>query len=171
MRCHPPRGKPPPRVYWLQNGRKIDPNQDKNFLVTAEGHLIVVAARLTDSANYSCVAENIANTRTSDSAAITVYGKTIFSILKNSASQFAILLSSKGQTTKVTSVQNMPQKKYQLSTFKIIQITIRFPCDSFCVAELQQLQGLECTLTRFVTQLSASLQIHGGLLYMNAALP
>ena len=75
VRCHPPKGKPPPRVYWLQNGRKIDPNQDKNFLVTAEGHLIVVAARLTDSANYSCVAENIANTRTSDSAAITVYGK------------------------------------------------------------------------------------------------
>ncbi len=78
VRCHPPRGKPPPKVYWLQNGRKIDPNLDKNFLVTAEGHLIVVAARLTDSANYSCVAENIANTRTSDSAAITVYGKTTF---------------------------------------------------------------------------------------------
>jgi hypothetical protein len=35
----------------------------------------------------------------------------------------------------------------------------------------QQLQGRECTLTRFVTQLSSSLQIHGGLLYMNAALP
>ena len=77
VRCHPPRGKPTPRVYWLQNGRKIDPNQDKNFLVTAEGHLIVVAARMTDSANYSCVAENIASTRTSDSATITVYGKTV----------------------------------------------------------------------------------------------
>jgi hypothetical protein len=46
--------------------------------VTAEGHLIVVAARLTDSANYSCVAENIASTRTSDPAAITVYGRNEF---------------------------------------------------------------------------------------------
>ena len=80
VRCHPPRGKPPPRVYWVQNGRKIDPAQDKNFLVTAEGHLIVVAAKLTDSGNYSCVAENIASTRTSDSAAITVYGKTNFNV-------------------------------------------------------------------------------------------
>ena len=77
VRCHPPRGKPPPQVYWLQNGRKVDPAVDKNFLVTAEGHLIVVAARLTDSANYSCVAENIASTRTSDPAAITVYGKAL----------------------------------------------------------------------------------------------
>ena len=75
VRCHPPRGRPTPHVYWLQNGRKVDPAADKNFLVTAEGHLIVVAARLTDSANYSCVAENIASTRTSDPAAITVYGK------------------------------------------------------------------------------------------------
>ena len=81
VRCHPPRGRPPPQVYWLQNGRKVDPGVDKNFLVTAEGHLIVVAARLTDSANYSCVAENIASTRTSDPAAITVYGKAPFVFL------------------------------------------------------------------------------------------
>ena len=59
----------------MQNGRLIDPNADKNFIVTGEGHLIVVAARLTDTANYTCVAENVASKRFSDPAAITVYGK------------------------------------------------------------------------------------------------
>lgn len=74
MRCHPPKGRPLPTLYWLQNGRKIDPaTTDKNFIVTGEGHLIVVAAKLTDTANYTCVAENIATTRYSDPATITVY--------------------------------------------------------------------------------------------------
>jgi leucine-rich repeat transmembrane protein FLRT len=79
-------------VYWVQNGRKIDPAQDKNFLVTAEGHLIVVAAKLTDSGNYSCVAENIASTRTSDSATITVYGKTNFNFDNLTSTLFIFLL-------------------------------------------------------------------------------
>jgi len=55
--------------------------QDKNFLVTAEGHLIVVAARLSDNANYTCVAENIASSRISEPATVTVYGKTCVSFL------------------------------------------------------------------------------------------
>ena len=75
IRCHPPKGRPAPRVSWMQNGRLIDPNADKNFIVTGEGHLIVVAARLTDTANYTCVAENVASKRFSDPATITVYGK------------------------------------------------------------------------------------------------
>ena len=75
IRCHPPKGRPTPKISWMQNGRLIDPNADKNFIVTGEGHLIVVAARLTDTANYTCVAENVASKRFSDPAAITVYGK------------------------------------------------------------------------------------------------
>ena len=80
MRCHPPKGKPTPTIKWLQNGSPINPVTDKNFIITGEGHLIVVAARLTDTANYTCVAENVASRRLSDPATITVYGKNNFRI-------------------------------------------------------------------------------------------
>ena len=79
MRCHPPRGRPKPSVFWKRNGRKMDASKDKNYMITNEGHLIIVAARLSDTANYTCVAENIANLRPSNTAQVTVYGKqTIF---------------------------------------------------------------------------------------------
>ena len=78
MRCHPPKGKPAPAISWLQNDRPINPTSDKNFIVTGEGHLIVVAARLSDTNNYTCVAENVASKRFSDPATITVYGKNLF---------------------------------------------------------------------------------------------
>ena len=78
MRCHPPKGRPTPTISWKQNERFIHPTADKNFIVTGEGHLIVVAARLSDTANYTCVAENVASKRFSNPAAITVYGKLCF---------------------------------------------------------------------------------------------
>lgn len=72
LRCHPPKGKPEPNIYWLKNERKID-ESDQSFIVTQEGHLIIVSARLEDSANYTCVAENIAATRKSTPAEINIY--------------------------------------------------------------------------------------------------
>ena len=82
MRCYPPKGRPSPSVSWLQNGKPIDPTVDKNFIVSDEGRkMIVVAARLADSANYTCVADNVASKRFSEPATITVYGKPLFSLL------------------------------------------------------------------------------------------
>ena len=81
MRCHPPKGRPKPTIYWKSNGRKIDTTKDKNYMITGEGHLIIVAARLGDTANYTCVAENIANLRSSNSASLNVYGKTVLYFL------------------------------------------------------------------------------------------
>ncbi|CAB4055674.1 UNC5 [Lepeophtheirus salmonis] len=73
MRCHPPRGRPLPSIYWAVNGRRIDPSFDKNYIVTGEGHLIIVSTKLANFANYTCVAHNIANVRISDPATVTVY--------------------------------------------------------------------------------------------------
>ena len=76
MRCHPPKGKPTPTVAWAKNGRGLEPGtKDKNFLVTGEGHLIIVNPKISDSANYTCIAENIATRRESYPATLTVYGK------------------------------------------------------------------------------------------------
>ena len=83
MRCHPPKGRPAPAISWLQNDRPIDPTSDKNFIVTGEGHLIVVAARLSDTNNYTCVAENVASKRFSDPATTTVYKKPFFIFLSH----------------------------------------------------------------------------------------
>ncbi|KAJ9574625.1 hypothetical protein L9F63_008157, partial [Diploptera punctata] len=71
VRCHPPPGVPPPRVYWLRNGVPLEP--DTNLIVSSEGHLLVGQARLQDTANYTCVAENVAAKRVSEPAQLTVF--------------------------------------------------------------------------------------------------
>lgn len=73
LRCLPPDGVPPPRVYWLRNNVPIEP--DNNMIVSSEGNLLIGQARLQDTANYTCVAENVAAKRLSDPALLTVYGK------------------------------------------------------------------------------------------------
>ncbi|XP_049839247.1 netrin receptor UNC5C [Schistocerca gregaria] len=71
LRCLPPAGVPPPRVYWLRNGAPLEP--DSNVIVSSEGHLLLGQARLQDTANYTCVAENVAARRLSEPALLTVY--------------------------------------------------------------------------------------------------
>ncbi|KAL7301475.1 hypothetical protein TKK_0005913 [Trichogramma kaykai] len=81
LRCLPPIGLPPPRVYWLRNGVTLEPNSNSGgseagadtLLVSSEGHLLVGQAKLSHQANYTCVAENIAAKRMSEPASITVY--------------------------------------------------------------------------------------------------
>lgn len=48
---------------------------DNNMIVSSEGNLLIGQARLQDTANYTCVAENVAAKRLSDPALLTVYGK------------------------------------------------------------------------------------------------
>ncbi|XP_045493140.1 netrin receptor UNC5B-like isoform X2 [Colias croceus] len=71
LRCTPPPAAPPPRVSWLKHGVPLQ--QDHNVLISAEGNLLISRATLQDMANYSCVAENIAGKRISESATLTVY--------------------------------------------------------------------------------------------------
>lgn len=75
LRCLPPIGLPPPRVYWLRNGVSLDTDASETLLVSSEGHLLVGQAKLQHQANYTCVAENIAAKRSSEPASITVYGE------------------------------------------------------------------------------------------------
>ena len=74
LRCAPPAGEPTPSVSWTKNGVAIEPKLNPNYIVSNEGSLLIVAAKLSDMANYSCVAENVANRRVSRPARLTVYG-------------------------------------------------------------------------------------------------
>lgn len=72
LRCLPPVGVPPPRVYWLRNNIPVDTESD-TLLVSSEGHLLIGQAKLSHQANYTCVAENIAAKRLSEPVSLTVY--------------------------------------------------------------------------------------------------
>ncbi|XP_012542351.1 netrin receptor UNC5C isoform X1 [Monomorium pharaonis] len=72
LRCLPPVGVPPPRVYWLRNNIPVDAETD-TLLVSSEGHLLIGQAKLSHQANYTCVAENIAAKRLSEPVSLTVY--------------------------------------------------------------------------------------------------
>lgn len=87
--CIPPDADPKPDVFlhinkfllkyfqiiWKKNNHEIQPNIDSNLILANDGSLIISAARLSDSGNYTCEATNIANRRNSESAQVTVYGK------------------------------------------------------------------------------------------------
>ena len=74
LRCVPPDGNPTPQLSWTKNGVPVDPKQDPNYIISNEGNLLIAAAKLSDMANYSCVAENVATRRVSTPARLTVYG-------------------------------------------------------------------------------------------------
>ena len=69
------KGVPAPQVSWLRNNVAVDPSKESNLIVSSEGHLLIVQARLSDMGNYTCVAENVAARRLSDTALLTVFGK------------------------------------------------------------------------------------------------
>ncbi len=71
IRCLPPEGDPKPNVYWLKNGHTLD-KSNKRVIVSHEGSLLINEVRISDAANYTCVAENLAGKRLSDAAQLTV---------------------------------------------------------------------------------------------------
>ena len=75
LRCLAPEAVPPAEVAWTRNGAPIEPKKEPNFIISSEGHLLIVQARLADMGNYTCHADNVAGRRLSDTALLTVVGQ------------------------------------------------------------------------------------------------
>jgi len=73
INCVPPAGEPKPKVSWLKDGQLIDPNDDRNLMIDYKGSLVIRAAKLRDAGKYTCMAENMVETRRSQPAKIDVY--------------------------------------------------------------------------------------------------
>ncbi|XP_074648340.1 netrin receptor UNC5C-like isoform X2 [Tubulanus polymorphus] len=71
--CLPPDGQPIPEVFWLKDNKVIDVQKERNYIISNEGNLLISQSRLSDMANYTCGAKNIASRRTSETAILTVY--------------------------------------------------------------------------------------------------
>lgn len=63
------------QIYWLKDRVEVQPERDSNYIQAADGHLIIIQAREKDRANYTCVAENVANRRLSPPARLNIHGK------------------------------------------------------------------------------------------------
>ena len=91
MQCLPPDGQPRPEIFWQRNGVELQRTSDANLILAHDGSLIISAARVADSANYTCVARNVAMQRLAPPAELKVYGRYCFTgyILTRVPSQLA----------------------------------------------------------------------------------
>lgn len=108
LKCVPPVGMPPPRVYWLRGGQLL--LSDTDVLVTSEGNLLIGQARQQDTGNYTCVAENIAAKRMATTSQIVVFGKSLQSFC-------LVEISKRNFNGPKTSPSSIPRKNYCRAVF------------------------------------------------------
>uniref|UniRef100_A0A8R1IJ58 Ig-like domain-containing protein n=1 Tax=Caenorhabditis japonica TaxID=281687 RepID=A0A8R1IJ58_CAEJA len=69
--CQAPESDPKAELTWYKNGVVVA--ADANVIRASDGSLIMSAARLSDSGNYSCEATNVANSRRTDPVEVQIY--------------------------------------------------------------------------------------------------
>jgi Immunoglobulin I-set domain len=70
LKCTPPDSLPKARIFWQKNGQDI--MSTSSITITQEGSLIIHSAKISDSGNYSCIAENIVGKKLSDLVPVVV---------------------------------------------------------------------------------------------------
>jgi len=64
----------------MKDDEQLDVDSDANLIVSNEASLIISQSRITDSGNYSCLAQNVAARRRSETARLIVNGSSTESI-------------------------------------------------------------------------------------------
>jgi hypothetical protein len=70
LKCSPPDAFPKVRIAWQKNAQDLA--SSSSITLTDEGNLIIHSVKVSDSGNYTCVAENIVGKRTSDVVPVVV---------------------------------------------------------------------------------------------------
>ena len=73
LNCRPPKGIPQPEVYWLKDDEEV--SNSSRVYTTIEGNLAIKEALERDSGSYKCVAKNLAGTRESRPAVLSILSK------------------------------------------------------------------------------------------------
>ena len=74
--CSPPEGHPPPQVTWRKDGGTLNLTEERHERVRLAGNgLVITKAELSDEGRYQCVARNLAGSRHSHEALLSVYVK------------------------------------------------------------------------------------------------
>lgn len=133
IRCLPPDGEPKPALYWLRNGQPIE-KSNKRVLVSHEGSLLINEVRISDSGNYTCVAENLAGKRFSDPAQLTVSENKGWGEWSNwtECSSLSSINCGEGAQKRYRTCQNPPTINNAIGCdgFPSQTITCYIPCNS-----------------------------------------
>ncbi|XP_014235296.1 roundabout homolog 1-like [Trichogramma pretiosum] len=78
LECGPPRGHPEPVLQWKKNGHVIDLESNKRISLVDGGNLMITDIKQSDHGKYQCIASNVAGTRESAIAQLTVNVKPYF---------------------------------------------------------------------------------------------
>ncbi|XP_047098363.1 roundabout homolog 2-like [Schistocerca piceifrons] len=95
LECGPPKGLPEPALIWRRDGQPLDLRASTRLRLVDGGNLLISDVRQADEGQYQCAAQNMAGSRESKVAKLTVNVKPFFSkepedatVLEGGAVQF-----------------------------------------------------------------------------------
>ncbi|XP_071100451.1 hemicentin-1-like isoform X1 [Haliotis cracherodii] len=114
LQCVSPDGFPRPVISWFFNGKLLDFNANDNLLYSREQSIVILQVGEKDAGSYSCEASNIAGTRRSGEATLTVVGDSTTSMPEPEPETTAEIFEGNFTTEDATYVTSdiMPSAEY-----------------------------------------------------------
>ncbi|KAL8614156.1 hypothetical protein ACOMHN_026373 [Nucella lapillus] len=86
LQCGAPEGKPRPKVVWVFEQQRLEPEVDSRYMVSEEGTLTINDVDYSDEGRYYCIAENSMGIRQSEVATLTVSAEPVTKAVEPSPS-------------------------------------------------------------------------------------